>query len=45
MHDGRANSIREAILLHGGEAASSRQMYQELEEIEQQKLIKFLESL
>jgi CxxC motif-containing protein (DUF1111 family) len=45
MHDGRANSIGEAILLHEGEAASSREMYQALEESEQQKLIKFLESL
>lgn len=45
MHDGRAHSIEEAILLHGGEAVSSQQMYQELDANEQQKLIKFLESL
>lgn len=45
MHDGRASSIEQAILLHGGEAASSKNMYQALSETEKQKLIKFLESL
>jgi CxxC motif-containing protein (DUF1111 family) len=45
MHDGRARSINEAILLHGGEAENSKTQYLNLSENEKQKLIKFLESL
>lgn len=45
MHDGRAKSIEEAILLHGGEGASSRERYQNLSQTEKDALIKFLESL
>lgn len=45
MHDGRARSVEEAILLHGGEAAGSRAKYESLSAQEKQKLIKFLESL
>lgn len=45
MHDGRARSIEEAILLHGGEAIQSRENYNALTDIEKQNLIKFLESL
>jgi CxxC motif-containing protein (DUF1111 family) len=45
MHDGRATSIEEAILLHGGEAQQSKTSYQKLSETEKQQLIKFLESL
>ena len=45
LHDGRAHTIEEAILLHGGEATRSRNKYQALTTIEQQKLITFLESL
>lgn len=45
MHDGRAGSIGEAILLHGGEAQGSRNKFQQLTEKEKQQLIKFLESL
>lgn len=45
MHDGRARSIEEAILLHGGEGQSSRESFQELSSSEQQALLKFLESL
>ena len=45
MHDGRARSIEEAILLHGGEAAQSRSAYQSLSTEEKAKLIRFLESL
>ncbi len=45
MHDGRARSIEEAILLHGGEAQQSKISYQSLSENEKQKLITFLESL
>lgn len=45
MHDGRAKSIEEAILLHGGEADQSRMEYSQLSESEKKSLIKFLESL
>ncbi|MBL7925531.1 MAG: c-type cytochrome [Bacteroidia bacterium] len=45
MHDGRANSIEAAILLHGGEGASSKSLYQNLSANEKAALIKFLESL
>lgn len=45
MHDGRAKSIEEAILLHGGEAELSRQQYEQLSSSEKEQLIKFLESL
>ncbi len=31
MHDGRARSIEEAILMHGGEANASKTNYQNLD--------------
>jgi CxxC motif-containing protein (DUF1111 family) len=45
LHDGRAHSIEEAILLHGGEAAASRDAFQQLSEDQKKALIAFLESL
>lgn len=45
LHDGRANSIEQAILLHGGEAQPSRNNFQQLTSTDKQKLIRFLESL
>lgn len=45
LHDGRATSIDEAILLHQGEGAQSRENYQLLSADEKKKLIEFLESL
>jgi CxxC motif-containing protein (DUF1111 family) len=45
MHDGRATSIEQAILLHGGEAEQSKNSFQQLTAIDRAKLIKFLESL
>lgn len=45
LHDGRARSIEEAIVLHGGEAQTSIERYQSLTELEQTNLIRFLESL
>lgn len=45
LHDGRARSIDEAIMLHGGEAAEIRNIYQSLSENEKTKLTKFLENL
>lgn len=45
MHDGRAKSIEEAILMHSGEATNSKTGYQNLTQQEKKALIKFLESL
>lgn len=45
LHDGRAHSIEEAILLHGGEASGSRDRFKSLTEKEKSDLIRFLESL
>ena len=45
MHDGRARSIEEAIVLHGGEAENSKNQFITLGESDRESLIKFLESL
>jgi len=45
MHDGRAHSIQQAITLHGGEAANSRDQFLQLDQQGVDKLIKFLKSL
>lgn len=45
MHDGRAKSIDEAILLHDREAKNSRNRYSELQNKDKKQLIGFLESL
>jgi CxxC motif-containing protein (DUF1111 family) len=45
MHDGRARSIEEAILMHGGEATNSRTQYQNLSQADKEALLRFLESL
>ncbi len=45
MHDGRARSIEEAIILHGGEAENSKNRFISLGESDKDALIIFLESL
>lgn len=45
LHDGRADTIDEAIRLHAGEAKASRDAYVALSEGERAKLIVFVESL
>lgn len=45
LHDGRAKSIEEAILLHGGEGTQSKNNFQQLNAADKAKLLKFLESL
>ncbi|HUP11451.1 MAG TPA: di-heme oxidoredictase family protein [Niastella sp.] len=45
LHDGRAKSIEEAILLHGGEATTSKNNFSLLSSADKQALLKFLESL
>lgn len=45
LHDGRARSIEQAILLHGGEAQQSKKSFQQLSQTDKSRIIKFLESL
>ncbi len=45
LHDGRARSIEEAILWHGGEAANAKSSFVSMPEAKRKLLIKFLESL
>jgi CxxC motif-containing protein (DUF1111 family) len=45
LHDGRARSITEAILWHGGEAQSSRDAFSTLTDQNRQAIIEFLNSL
>ena len=45
LHDGRARTIEEAILWHGGEAEASRNAYRALSATQKQELLRFLESL
>jgi CxxC motif-containing protein (DUF1111 family) len=45
LHDGRARTLEEAILWHGGEAAAARDAYAHLAEQDRRTLIAFLESL
>jgi CxxC motif-containing protein (DUF1111 family) len=45
MHDGRARSIEDAIMLHGGEGEASRENFQTLSDSDRAKLLVFLESL
>jgi CxxC motif-containing protein (DUF1111 family) len=45
LHDGRARSIEEAILLHAGEATHSRERFQALSEKDRAALLEFLRSL
>jgi len=45
MHDGRAPSLRDAVLVHDGEAAASRTSFQALAADDQAKLVEFLGTL
>jgi len=45
LHDGRARTLLEAILWHGGEAEAARKAVVEMERAERDNLIRFLESL
>ena len=45
LHDGRARTIEEAILWHGGEAEKSKQAFMQLAKADRDKVIKFLNSL
>jgi CxxC motif-containing protein (DUF1111 family) len=45
LHDGRARSVTEAILWHGGEAAPSREAFRNLPKADRDALVKFAESI
>lgn len=45
MHDSQALSIPEALELHGGQAAAARARWQELDELQRARLVRFLQSL
>lgn len=45
LHDGRARSIEEAILWHGGEAEATRDRFLALDAADRRALLAFLESL
>jgi CxxC motif-containing protein (DUF1111 family) len=45
LHDGRARSLEEAVLWHGGEAQRSRDAFSALEAAERRALLAFLASL
>jgi CxxC motif-containing protein (DUF1111 family) len=44
MHDGRARSVEEAILLHGGEALAARTAFSQLTPAQRAALLDFVES-
>lgn len=45
LHDGRARTLEEAILWHGGEAETARNGYAALDKADREALIRFLKSL
>jgi CxxC motif-containing protein (DUF1111 family) len=45
LHDGRARSLTEAILWHGGEADRSRQRFEALAKADREALLAFMKSL
>jgi CxxC motif-containing protein (DUF1111 family) len=45
LHDGRARSIEEAVLWHGGEAEISRGAFAALPRADREALVRFVESL
>ena len=45
LHDGRARSLEEAILWHGGEAAAALEAFMALPKEQREALLRFLESL
>jgi CxxC motif-containing protein (DUF1111 family) len=45
LHDGRARSLEEAVLWHGGEAAGAQERFRALPADDRRALLAFLESL
>jgi CxxC motif-containing protein (DUF1111 family) len=44
LHDGRARTVEDAILLHGGEALRSREAFALLTRVQKDALLDFVES-
>ncbi|WP_444921265.1 di-heme oxidoredictase family protein [Microbulbifer sp. CnH-101-G] len=45
LHDGRATTMTEAVLFHGGEAQSSKEQFEALSNADKADLLKFLDNL
>lgn len=45
LHDGRAGRVRDAILLHGGEAEGARRRFAQLHRLDQEAVLRFLGTL
>jgi CxxC motif-containing protein (DUF1111 family) len=45
LHDGRARTLEEAVLWHGGQGQASRDRFKAMSADDRQKLIDFLKSL
>ena len=45
LHDGRARSLEEAILWHGGEAEQSKEKFMQIKKSDRDNIITFLNSL
>ena len=45
LHDGRAGRVRDAILMHGGEALAARNRFSDLDRVTQESLIAYLGTL
>jgi CxxC motif-containing protein (DUF1111 family) len=45
LHDGRARSLSEAILWHGGEGQAAREAFRTMSPADRAALLKFLQSL
>ena len=45
LHDGRARTLEEAILWHGGEAEASKELFRSAKEANRAAIVEFLESL
>ena len=45
LHDGRASSLTEAILWHGGEAEGAKTRYTQLSDTQKQTLMTFLKGI
>ena len=45
LHDGRARSVAEAVLWHGGEATQAREAFTRLDALSRETLLKFLDEL
>jgi len=45
LHDGRARTLEEAILWHGGEGSNAREAFRTMSATDRADLVKFLKSL